>query len=80
MLLIPFLTVGILFVSLTALLPQTLKHYQYIVLYIVILACYHLISTLGQTSTYIVLLCSVFLISLFSKDKLANVTLALFGY
>lgn len=80
MLLIPFLTVGILFVSLTALLPQTLKRYQYVILYITILTCYPLISILRQTSTYIVLFCSVFLISLFSKDKLANVTLALFGY
>lgn len=69
-----------LFVSLTALLPKTLKQFQYLCLMLTILTCYILFSPMGQISIYIVLFCSLTLIVIFSKNKLANFVCALFGY
>ena len=74
------LAVSILFVAITGFLLNTLKIWQYLSLYTAIFACYFLFSSLGQISTYLVLTCSILLITIFSKEKLANIMGALFGY
>ena len=70
-----------LFISMVGgLLPQRLRTYQYMCLFMEILSRYIFFSPLGQPSTYIVLFCSLMLITLFSKNKTANISCALFGY
>ena len=55
-----------LFISMVGgLLPQRLRTYQYMCLFMEILSCYIFFSPLGQPSTYIVLFCSLMLITLF---------------